>query len=88
MIQASGNGKERKHASGTVGIDSLGSGKWLSLQWEKGTEVELSKMIQALCSHDCEENGVTYPVYLVQASGIVVNLSLENNITFPLLNFE
>lgn len=43
MIQSSGNGKERKDVNGTVGIDSLGSGKWLSLQWEKGNRGRVVK---------------------------------------------
>lgn len=40
-------------------------------------EVEISKMIQTFCSHDCEDNGVIYQAYLVWESGIVVNLSSD-----------
>lgn len=43
----------------------------------KGTEVQLFKMTQAVRSHECENNGVIYQEYLVQGSGIVINLSSD-----------
>lgn len=33
MTQSSGNRKERTDARGRMGIDSLGTGKWLSGEW-------------------------------------------------------
>lgn len=80
MIQSSGNRKERRDARGRAGIDFVGTDKRLNGEWKvgrRGMEVEISKMIQTLCFHDCEDNGIIYRAYLVWESGIVVNLSLD-----------
>lgn len=46
--------------------------EWGQTPWELGSgekgkrgKVESSKMIQALSSHECEDNGVIYQKYLV-----------------------
>lgn len=81
IIQSSGNRKERRDARGRAGIDFVGTDEWLNGEWgevgRRAMEVEISKMIQTFCSHDCEDNGVIYQAYLVWESGIVVNLSSD-----------